>query len=284
MTRTDIVKKVRSTVIQTKKALSGSRAGEFKTRFYGSGYDFDQLRNYQQGDDVRFIDWKSSARAGKTLLREYKDERSRTMHILVDVSSSMLYGTQSLRSYDVLVQLVVALIVMGETTDDAIGLHFLNNEIEKSIAPRAGKKHTACLMNALFHYIPSKKSTSLRTAFEQFGKRYRQKSLVFILSDLIDDEYETTLRILSQWHEVAVIRIDDQNHDRVLRACQGITLEDSELECSYEVALHKQLAQVLATRHNEQSALLKKLQIPCCDCLTHGQHVEQLVTFLHRYF
>lgn len=286
MIASEIIKKVRSLALNSKSALSGSRAGGFKVYASGTGYDFDQLREYQAGDDIRRIDWKSSARTNSLLLRDYKDERTRTLHVIVDLSPSMAYGSQKLLLSDVAREVAAALLVMGSSTDDALGLHCVCAGFEKSFSPRSGEKH----MMRLLHYLQTQSTfsvkTSLKESLEQFSKRHTRRSLVFLISDCIDDGYETALRVFSRQHEVALIRVRDCNEAKMTQISSLITCEDSEhmnLVMS-DGSSGVQIASKVQQWRDDQAWMCNKLNIPLFDCSNDGNHIESLLRFVRRYF
>lgn len=283
---TDIVKKVRSTLIQSRTALSGNRTGYFKVRAFGAGYDFDQLRDYQEGDDVRRIDWKSTARMQKLLVRDYKDERSRTSHVILDCSSSMDFGSQEMRIFDVAQEVAAALLLMANETDDALGLHLVSAGFEKSFVPRSGEKNMMRLFQQLGSNEVSTTQTSLKRSLERFGSCYRRRSLVFIVSDFLDENYETALRILARQHEVALVRIRDLHEDLLCSAGKKIGLQDneiSEINIS-EISETDDVAMVMRRWRSDQETLFKKLALPWVDCYNDGAHVEKLVRFVKKSF
>ena len=286
MNITEIIKKTRSTLIKTHTALSGHKAGYFKVRTPGAGYDFDQLRDYQEGDDVRRIDWKSTARMQKLLVREYRDERSRTTHILLDCSSSMNFGTQEQKLINVAQEVAAALLIMANGTDDAVGLHYISAGVEKSFAPRSGEKQMTRLLQQLGSAQVSEIHTSLKQALERFGNTHRRRSLVFVISDFLDEEYETSLRILARQHEVAIMRIRDVNEMALCEAGKKITLQDSERSNMQiaEISDHDDVWSVMQRWREDQENLFKKLAIRWLDCYNNGMHVEEVVRFVKKNF
>lgn len=283
----EIIQRVHGHVIRNKKMLAGARAGEFKTNRLGSGYDFCQLRDYQSGDDVRFIDWKSSARAGKILLREWRDEQCRTLNLIIDVSDSMLYGTGSLRKYEVMMDLVAAILLMGNETGDSLGLHFLHDGLEKSILPRAGKKQVFHALQELVNFKSGNKLTRLGKSLEQFASRFPKRSLVFIVSDFIDDAYETALTLLAQRHEVIALRIQDAHESSILACCSAFSVHDSEtaekitLDSLHDVTYYQSYLQNL---YRKQVSTLQQAGITIIDCNTAGNHIDILLENIRRYF
>ena len=281
MTTTEILKKVGATPLKTKTLLSGVRAGQFKVQATGSGYDFDQLREYQNGDDFRRIDWKSSARTQTLLLREYKDERSRSTHVLLDASGSMNYGSQELLLADVAQDLVVALFGMARVTDDDLALYCSGNGGGSYFGPRAGERHLMHLIRVLKSDIAYQGDTSLQHMLSSFSRRCRKKSLVFLISDFIDHNYETTIRFLTRQHEVAIIRLRDQQEDFILDVADTIACEDSERG---NVLYSSSSAQAIRLWRDKQTTFFKQLQVPWFDCYNDGNHIEELLKFVRRYF
>lgn len=282
----EIAKKVQSVVIQTKKALTGERAGFFCTRSHGSGYDFDQLREYQQGDDVRFIDWKSSARTNSTLIREYKDEKSRFVYIILDVSGSLVSGTSDFLLSDVMAQISAALVFVLQKTDDSIGMHFVNDVFEMSIPPLSSNHHVKRLLTELYTYKIARKKTDLGAVLKTFGGRYRRRSLLFIISDFIDEGYEIPLKTLAQQHEVVVIRLRDYAEIEILKALNSFMLEDSETGkfFSKKFFTTDHMVDKIHDWRMKQDIMFKQFRIPCCDCFAGHDHMNDLIRFLRRYF
>lgn len=284
MTFSEIRKKVGTTTIQTKSVLSGTRTGAFKVYAAGSGYDFDQLREYQEGDDFRRIDWKSSARSNTLLMREYKDERSRTTHIVLDSSASMAYGSQKLLLSDVARELAMALCSITTRTDDDITLHGITHAAQALHGGwGSGEKHLMQLLHTL-NAVQYEGKRPLKNVLEQFHQRCRRRSLVFLISDFIDADYDTVLRTLALRHELAVIRIRDVNEDAVVAATAAITCQDSELASVAYEADGVDGGAVMRRWRNEQALQFKKLQIPWFDCYNDGHHLDQLLEFIRRYF
>lgn len=286
MNISEIIKKTRSTLIQTHTALSGHKTGYFKVRVPGAGYDFDQLRDYQEGDDVRRIDWKSTARMQKLLIREYRDERSRTTHILLDCSSSMNFGTQEQSLTIIAQEVAAALLIMANGTDDAIGLHYISAGMEKSFVPRSGEKQVTRLLQQLGYAEVSCAHTSLKQAFERFGGVYRRRAVVFIISDFLDEQYETSLRILARQHEVVIIRIRDMHELFLCDAGKKIGLEDSECAALQvaEMSDHDEIGTVMQSWREDQERLFKRLAIRWLDCYNNGMHIEEVVRFVKKNF
>ena len=139
MISADVAKRIREIEIYTKRMVSGSLIGDTTSAYKGSGLDFDQLREYQQGDDVRFIDWHSSARADKLLVRQYIEERNRTIILAVDCSASTFFGSQQRLKYDYMAEIAAILALVGNYGKDKVGLLLFSDNIELYIPPRRNR-------------------------------------------------------------------------------------------------------------------------------------------------
>lgn len=261
MTRAEIAKKVRFAHIQSRTLLSGSRAGLFKVHATGSGYDFDQLSEYYEGGDFRRIDWKSSARTNTLLLREYKDEQNRTIHVMVDSSSSMAYGTTELLVSEVAQELACAIELISKQSQD--------NMMHHNIDPSA---------------------MSWKDIFEMFSMRHRRRSLLVIISDFImnaesEKSYKSALRILARQHEIMIIRVRDRRELEIFLLAHSFVCTDSEHANSMLPELHAEYAQACKVWRDEQDIFFKQCAIPVVDCYTgndNGGHIDTLLSFLKR--
>src|SRR3989339_183510 len=168
---------VSSAVIQTRRMLTGSRAGQFRIMTRGSGSDFDQLREYQPGDDVRFIDWKSSARGQHLVVREYRDERSRSIHLLLDCSQSMLFGTSEKRLYERAASVAAIVAVMGENAGDAVALHFMRQNLQTATPLLVGRQQTDRIVRELLRNAPSCSGDVVQKTAHSFARLFCKKSL-----------------------------------------------------------------------------------------------------------
>jgi uncharacterized protein (DUF58 family) len=198
----------------------------------------------------------------------------------------MDYGSQKLLLSDVARELSAALLVMGSSTDDALGLHYIHSDFEKSFAPRSGQKYMMQLMHSLEVQPMIATTTSLKAALEHFGKRYRRRSLVFVISDCIDEGYETALRVLSRQHEIALIRVRDCNEMNIIAAQTTLAYQDSEHAhvVLADTAMNTQSSSRVQQWRDDQANMCKKLNIPCFDCYNDGNHLESLLSFVRRYF
>jgi uncharacterized protein (DUF58 family) len=205
----EILKRIREIEISTRRALNGSQVGGYSTAQKGSGFEFDQIREYQYGDDVRFIDWKSSARSQKTLVKQYLEERNRTIMIGVDVSASMLFGSSELLKIEHAQQVAAIIALVAESGKDRVGLILFSDIIEAVIPPSRGRKHTDRLLAELFTCTAKHKKTDARIFFNHPLIKNRKRELVFVLSDFFTDGFETSLSAVARYKEMVFVRCTD---------------------------------------------------------------------------
>lgn len=211
-----IIEQIRQIQFKTRKALSGAMVGSCSTKYKGSGFDFDQVREYVQGDDLRFIDWKSTARANKLLTKQYFIERNYRILIALDVSSSSFVGTGSRSKYSYLSQLAAIFSLVAEYNRDEIGLILFSDQINQELPIKRGKAHNLKILETIFGCeskanIGKVSGTNLDFLFQKLGQNLRKKSLIVLISDFIDEhDYTAKLRALQVKHDVLVVRYLDQ--------------------------------------------------------------------------
>ena len=205
----EIIQKIRSLEIHTKRILAGGSTGEYTSKKRGFGLEFDQLRDYQTGDDVRSIDWKSTARANKLLVREYLQERNKTIMVVVDFSASMYYASRSqdLKS-DIAAQIASVIALVTISMRDMIGVVIVHGTKNIVIPPGRGRSHVHYIMQQLFSCTPEG-GPSLNEALRTVLQMNRKDMMVVIISDFLLPEYERMLLLCSRRHETIVIHSYD---------------------------------------------------------------------------
>jgi len=210
LTTNEIIKKVRELEIKSKKLTSDLFTGEYHSAFKGKGMSFKEVREYAAGDDIRFIDWNVSARFGQPYSKLFEEERELTVMLLVDISSSSLFGTELVRKKDIITEIASVISFSAVNNADKIGVIFYSDTVEAFIPPKKGKQHALYIVRELLSKEPKGKGTAVSKALRYFNNSTKQKSIAFILSDFIDANYEDALRIAGKKHDVIGIKIYDQ--------------------------------------------------------------------------
>ncbi|MBL0269485.1 MAG: DUF58 domain-containing protein [Chitinophagaceae bacterium] len=227
MTTTEILKKVRELEIKSKKITSDLFTGEYHSAFKGKGMSFKEVREYAAGDDIRFIDWNVSARFGHPFSKLFEEERELTVMLLVDISRSTLFGTTHARKRDIVTEIGAVLSFAAVNNGDKIGVIFYSDIVEKYIPPKKGKQHALYIVRELLTMEPKGKGTAMQPALRYFNNSTRQKSIAFVLSDLVDAGYGDALRIASRKHDIIGIKLYDQM-DQVLPNAGLLQVQDAE--------------------------------------------------------
>ena len=194
--------------IRIRKAINTQMHGNFSSVFKGSGLEFSDLRQYQYGDDVRHIDWNSTAKGHSTFIKLFKEEKEQTVFFLLDVSASQNIRNEDDSKLKTLKEVAGVLTFSAMQEAGNIGLCCYSDKNEKFIAPGAGKKHGYQVINELFKLIPENTGTDLKQALKFTLQVLKRKSLIFVLSDFIDDDYHDLLRAMSKKHDLVIIQIN----------------------------------------------------------------------------
>lgn len=210
ITTADIVKKVRELEIRSKKLTNHLFKGEYHSAFKGRGMSFKEVREYQAGDDIRFIDWNVSARFSHPFSKIFEEERELTVFILVDVSSSALFGTTYQRKKDLITDIMAVLTFSAINNNDKVGIIFFSDRIEQYIPPRKGRDHALYIVREMLTSTPKQKGTRIREALRYLNNSLKQKSIAFILSDFLDEQYEDALRVASNKHDLIGVKVYDK--------------------------------------------------------------------------
>ena len=227
LTTAEIIKKVRELEIKSKKLTSDLFTGEYHSAFKGKGMSFKEVREYAAGDDIRFIDWNVSARFGHPYSKIFEEERELTVMLLVDISSSSLFGTQFARKKDIITEIAAVISFSAVNNADKIGVIFYSDQVEAFIPPKKGKQHALYIVRELLSKEPKGKGTAVSSALRYFNNSTKQKSIAFVLSDFIDANYEDALRIAGKKHDVIGIKIYDQM-DKQLPDAGLLKVKDAE--------------------------------------------------------
>ncbi len=224
---TDIVKKVRELEIKSKKITTHLFTGEYHSAFKGKGMSFREVREYYAGDDTRFIDWNVSARFSTPFSKVFEEERELTLMLLVDTSTSNLFGTIGKRKKDLIIEMAAVLAFSAVSNNDKVGVIFFSNKIEKYIPPKKGRAHALYIVRELLGIEPKSNGTDIDIAIKFFNNTTRQKSISFILSDFLAAEYKNDLNVIGKKHDVIGIKVYDKM-DMQLPEVGMLQLKDAE--------------------------------------------------------
>ena len=206
----ELLKKVRKIEIKTRRLSNNIFGGEYHSAFKGRGMTFSEVRSYQFGDDVRTIDWNVTARYNEPFVKVFEEERELTLMLIVDVSSSALFGTDSVLKKNILTEISATLAFSALQNNDKVGLILFSDQIELYIPPSKGKTHVLRIIRELIEFKPLSKKTDINSALEFLNKVMKKKSIAFLLSDFISSDYEKSLKIVSKKHDLTGIKVYDK--------------------------------------------------------------------------
>ncbi len=205
----ELLKKVRRIQINASHLVNDLLAGNYISAFRGTGMEFDEVREYNPGDDVRNIDWNVTARTGFPHIKRFVEERERTVVLMVDVSSSANFGAGAQTKLEMATELCAVLAFAALSGGDKVGLILFTDQVECYLPPRKGKAHALRLIRELLTHQPRNARTNLNQALEVLGRVQRKKATVFLLSDFFDNNYDRSLNLASKRHDLIPIRISD---------------------------------------------------------------------------
>lgn len=209
METSELIKKVRKIEIKTRGLSKNIFAGEYHSAFKGRGMTFAEVREYQYGDDIRSIDWNVTARFGHPYLKVFEEERELTVVLLIDVSGSREFGSVSQLKKDIFTEVAATLAFSTIQNNDKIGVIFFSDKIEKFIPPKKGKKHVLHIIRELIDFEPESNKTDIAGALRYFTNAIKKSSTAFVISDLMDTNFERDLTIASRKHDIVALQVYD---------------------------------------------------------------------------
>ncbi len=223
----DIEKKIELIKITSRKKASGAFIGGYESAFKGQGIEFDEVREYQPGDDVRSIDWNVTARTGITHIKRFSEERELTIIFAVDVSKSQFFGTTSKSKLDVVAEIVSVLSFAATANSDRTGLLLFSDDIEEYIPASKGQSHNLRMVRDLLAFEPKGVKTDISSAVDFLQNVLDRKAIIFILSDFFDSGWEDKLKIAGMKHDVIALNVVDPL-EKSLPNLGLLTVSDSE--------------------------------------------------------
>jgi len=215
---TDLLKKVRELEIKSKRLTNHLFTGEYHTAFKGRGMSFKEVREYEPGDDIRFIEWNVSARMGHTYTKLFEEERELSVYMLVDVSASSLFGTYRQTKKDLITEICAVLAFSAVSNNDKAGVILFSDKVEKYIPAKKGKEHVLYMVRELLTHQPHSAQTDTLKALRFLNNTTKHKSIVFILSDFADAGYHDALRVAARRHDVIGVQVFDRRDDQLPKA------------------------------------------------------------------
>lgn len=209
MDQKEIFKKIRRIEIKTRRVVNDLFSGEYHSTFKGRGMEFEEVRQYEPGDDIRLIDWNVTARTGYPFIKKFREERELSVIFLVDMSSSGFFGTKERFKEETAAELCALLAFSAIKNNDKVGMIIFTDRIEKFIPPKKGKAHVLRLIREILYFEPVGKKTDIAAGLEYFNRVIKKKSVVFLISDFLSEDYLKPLQIANNKHDIIAVKISD---------------------------------------------------------------------------
>lgn len=230
---------VRQIEIRTRRLVSDLMIGQYQSVFKGQGMDFDDIREYQPGDEVRHIDWNVTARLNQPFIKQYVEERELTVMLVVDLSASGTFGSGQQTKRELAAEVGALLAFAAQRNNDKVGLTLFTERVEKYVPPAKGNRHVLRVVRDILSHQPNHRGGDLRHALQHLQKTFRRRSVMILLSDFLDPLPVSTLQQARRRHDVVAVQITDP-HEEQLPALGRLTLEDAETGETGEVTLRNE--------------------------------------------
>ena len=210
MDEKEILKKIQRIDIFTNRLVNTVFAGEYRSVFKGQGITFDEVREYQEGDEIRTIDWNVTARMGHAYIKKYVEERELTMMLLVDMSASISFGSVSETKAEIAAEIAALLAFSAIRNNDKVGLICFTDTVEHYVTPCKGKKHVLRVIRDILRFQPNRTKTDISEALSFANNILKPHSVVFLISDFMDTDYQKQLRVTAKRHSLIAITLIDR--------------------------------------------------------------------------
>ncbi len=223
----EIFAKIKAIQIRTQRVVTDVLAGEYESAFKGRGMEFEEVREYQPGDDIRHIDWNVTARLNSPFVKQHREERELTVMLLVDVSSSGSFGSGEKAKSEVAAEVAAVLAYTAIRSHDRVGLIVFSDHVELYIPAKKGRAHVWRVIREILTYRPIRRGTDVNGALEYLGKVTPRRVVAFLISDFLDSGYEDSLKVAARKHDLTVVTITDPREEELPRVGM-IELQDAE--------------------------------------------------------
>ncbi len=223
----EVLRKIKQLEIKARILANEGFLGQYRSVFRGSGLEFEEVREYELGDDVRSIDWNVTARFGRPFIKKFREERELNVVLAVDLSASSWFGTSRASKRELAAEVAALLAVAAMRTNDRVALLLFSDEVQKFVPPRLGQDHVLRLIGELLFAPARRARTDIGGAARFLGNVAKKRSVVFVLSDFLDADFGAPLRMLARKHDVIAVALTDPR-EQELPAVGVVALEDAE--------------------------------------------------------
>ncbi len=281
----ELIKKIRQIEIYTSRAVNASFAGQYESVFKGRGMQFDDVREYTPGDDIRNIDWNVTARTGKAYIKRFVEEREMTVIFAVDLSASGEFGTVNKVKNELAAEFCAVLAFAAVKNNDKVGLIIFTDQIELFIPPKKGRSHVLRLIRELLYFKMPHRKTNIPMAIDYLASVIRKRATVFIVSDFIETDFQKPLGLLNKRHDVIGVCVSDRAETK-LPSIGIIEVRDAEtgeimLIDTASASFRKKYSAAGTEKFDQLGQQLRSVNIDCINISTDKPYIQDLVRFFH---
>jgi uncharacterized protein (DUF58 family) len=279
----EILKKVRQIQIRTRRTVNDVLAGEYSSVFKGRGMEFDEVRAYQVGDDVRTIDWNVTARTGHPYVKRFVEERELTVLLVVDVSASGAFGSTERLKSELAAELCALLAFSAIRNNDKVGLLLFTDEVELFVPPKKGKRHVLRVIRELLYFSPARRGTDIGAALDYLNRVTTRRAVVFLVSDFLAERYDRALTLANRRHDLVAVALTDPR-ELELPPIGLVELEDAETGERLAVdtwsrRAARRYARAAQAQIEARRRLLARLGVDTIEINTGAPYVPELIKF-----
>lgn len=282
MSTSELFKKARKIELASRRLIEEELAGQYESVFKGRGLVFSDVRPYIPGDDLRAIDWNVSARLGAPHIKQFVEERDRTVYLAIDVSASHAFGSRQTTKRTLAAELAAVVAFAAIQSNDRVGLAMCTDRVERFVPAKKGRRHVLRVVSEILTWQPQSPGTDLAAVLTFLGKVSRRRSVVFLVSDFLSTDWEHAMRVAAQRHDVVPVVVEDPL-ERELPAVGLVQLEDLEsgqvMELDTSSASGAALRRRAAERAAERDRALRRMNLETVSVRTDQPYVDALVAF-----
>ncbi|MFH1593318.1 MAG: DUF58 domain-containing protein [Candidatus Omnitrophota bacterium] len=279
----EILKKIRNIEITTSRMVTDVFAGQYQSVFKGRGMEFDEVREYLPGDEIRTIDWNVTARTGHPYVKKFVEERELTVMLLLDASASCHFGSVKQLKSQLAAELCSVLAFSATQNNDKVGLIIFTDRIEKFIPPRKGLRHVLRVIREALYYKPSGKGTDISSALGYLNRVTKRRTISFLISDFFDRDFKRTLSISNKRHDIVAVTITDPR-EMDLPDIGIAQLDDAETQDRFTIdtgrsSLRKKYREDAIRRIDSRKKMLRSVNVDNIDVKTDIPYTKELIRF-----
>jgi uncharacterized protein (DUF58 family) len=282
----EMLRQVRRIEIRSRRAVQEILGGEYHSVFKGRGMEFDEVREYAPGDEIRDIDWNVTARTGRPFVKRYAEERERTVFFVVDVSGSSVFGAADRMKGEVAAEICSVLAFSAVQNNDRVGLLTFSDRVENLVPPRKGRKHVLRVVRELLFAQPQGRGTDLALAVDTLNKVLKRRAILFVVSDFFARDVRKVLMVANRKHDLIAVRLTDPREE-TLPPAGIVELTDAETGESFLIdagsrRARERFAEAAELRRLDTEKLFRSLGVDFIAARTDAPYLDSLVRLFRR--